>query len=137
MNKNQLGPCDEWVGAKHGFGYGQLWVGGRLFRAHRLVWMQDNGHTDLHILHSCDNPSCINIDHLSAGTHTDNMQDMIAKGRYKNPAAAAQKAKTHCPQGHEYILENTGRYSRDNVRYCKTCNRIKASNWYRKKKLKV
>ncbi len=131
-------PCDEWEGSRHERGYGQLYVGGRTFRAHRLIYMQHYGHTDLDILHDCDNPSCINIDHLRAGTHTENMRDMISRGRYKNPVAESRKAITHCPSGHEYTEANTGYYKRDNVRFCKTCSRIKSRNyWANKAALKV
>ena len=63
---------------------------------HRLVWMQDNGHTDLFICHACDNPRCVNIDHLYAGTHAQNMSDMTERGRAKN------QKKSACPQGHPY-----------------------------------
>ena len=126
--------CEEWQGARHGHGYGQLYVGGKTVRAHRLIWMQHHGHTDLDILHDCDNPACINMDHLRAGTHTDNMNDMISRGRYKNPVAEERKARTQCPKGHEYTEANTGYYKRDNVRFCKACNRIKARYYQEQKK---
>jgi hypothetical protein len=43
------------------------------------------------ILHSCDNPSCCNPEHLSVGTPKDNTQDMMNKGRYKLPINAFKK----------------------------------------------
>lgn len=106
--------CDIWEGNLKD-GYGRLYVNCIAVRAHRLVWLQEYGHTDLMILHSCDTPACINLDHLRAGTPADNMRDMSQRGRSHN------QGKTHCPQGHEYSEENT--YVQYGHRFCKTCQR--------------
>ena len=51
--------------------------------AHRFMWEFHNAEPlgDRIILHSCDNPGCVNPAHLSPGTHSDNHADMCAKGR--------------------------------------------------------
>lgn len=71
--------CIEYTGYRDAFGYGQS---GRGY-AHRWAWEQAHGPIPdgLCVLHSCDNPSCINIEHLRLGTHTDNMRDLVERGR--------------------------------------------------------
>ncbi len=51
--------------------------------AHRFVFRTLKGPIPdgMVIRHTCDNPRCINLDHLVMGTQQDNMLDMIAKGR--------------------------------------------------------
>lgn len=59
--------------------YGQKW------RVTRLVWTEKKGPIPmgLSVLHTCDNPKCIKLEHLFLGTEADNTQDMMRKGRHK------------------------------------------------------
>lgn len=75
--------CWEWRGGKDSDGYGGVRVGNRDYRAHRYSWMINYGDIPKNFLvcHKCDNPPCINPKHLFLGTHKDNVNDMISKGR--------------------------------------------------------
>lgn len=76
-------PCKEWAGYKDKDGYGMKQYEGRPQGVHRLEWMKYNGPipTGMKICHHCDNPACYEIAHLFIGTHKDNMEDMVRKGR--------------------------------------------------------
>lgn len=54
-----------------------------MMRAHRLSWILYRGPIDptLHVLHRCDNPGCVNPDHLFLGNQSSNMRDKVAKDR--------------------------------------------------------
>jgi len=70
--------CIEWTGGGNGAaGYGQLKIGPKMILAHRAVFELAHGAIPqgMMVLHSCDNRRCINVDHLSVGTHADNMAD--------------------------------------------------------------
>ena len=75
--------CWEWTGKWRSNGYGIIKVGDHGYIASRIAWLLSNGPIPegLDVLHRCDNPLCVNPDHLFLGTHTDNMRDMAAKGR--------------------------------------------------------
>lgn len=76
--------CIEWLASKSHNGYGQFGVNGKKnVRAHRFSWTIVNGDIPegLCVLHKCDNPSCVNPEHLFLGTYKDNAIDMTLKGR--------------------------------------------------------
>ena len=80
---NESGACWEWIGRTNADGYGSFRIGCRKeYKAHRLMWFIIKGKfPDGHLLHSCDNPACVRIEHLREGTQSENMRDMAAKGR--------------------------------------------------------
>jgi len=78
--------CWEWTGAIIPVGYGLFWNGKAMEYAHRYSYRLHNGEIAKGnvILHSCDNPSCVNPAHLCQGTQLENQQDCKAKGRLGN-----------------------------------------------------
>ena len=78
--------CDIYKGAKDKNGYGWQRKHGQR-KAHRAAWVEHNGSIPcgMWVLHTCDNPSCVNPDHLFLGTAKDNSDDMRAKGRENYP----------------------------------------------------
>jgi hypothetical protein len=74
--------CWLWVGAWGGDGYGYFRIGRRLAHSQRMSYELFRGPLNgLWALHKCDNPPCVNPDHLFLGTQDDNMDDSARKGR--------------------------------------------------------
>ncbi len=75
--------CWEWSAGLLSKRYGGFYINGKTCRSHRIAWELHFGDIpdNLCVCHECDNPKCVNPNHLFLGTHTDNMQDMIRKGR--------------------------------------------------------
>lgn len=79
-NKND---CWLWMACKNHNGYGRFVVNGILERSTRVMYVLHYGLFDKKLLvrHSCHNPECVNIDHLSLGTNKENTQDAVRAGR--------------------------------------------------------
>ncbi len=82
--------CWEWQAGKRSHGYGRFNLTisknrDKGFIASRIAYFIQNKKDPIGkvILHACDNTLCVNPNHLKEGTHKDNTQDMLKKGRGK------------------------------------------------------
>ena len=88
---NKTDGCWLWTGCLSGnrrsAGQPQFRIANKTFYSHRVVWEMTYGDipAGLNVLHKCDIPFCVNPEHLFLGTQADNIRDMDAKGRRKNP----------------------------------------------------
>ena len=89
--------CWIWTGSTTAGRYGSVYHNGKVRRAHRVA-LELSG-VDVpdgaEVMHSCDVGFCVNPDHLSIGTHQDNMSDMKAKGRARSPAGDAHWTRAY------------------------------------------
>ena len=111
--------CHLWIGDNNSTGgYGRIWANGRTQLTHRVAWTLAKGAIPAGKmgLHKCDNPPCVDVDHLYIGDGLMNTKDRVARGRDHNAK------KTHCPRGHEYTTANTLHPDRDRIhRRCRAC----------------
>jgi len=101
--------CWEWQGAnsgaRRGKPYGHIFWNGRLEKAHRVAFAWFHGREitpGLEVMHTCDNPPCVNPAHLKEGTHRQNMLDGHAKGRVTTVIPTPQsmaKQRANTPRG--------------------------------------
>jgi hypothetical protein len=117
---NLLGECDEWDSARDWKGYGRIKLDDKVYGAHRIVMMQEVGYLapEQNVLHRCDNPPCIRLDHLWVGSQADNAHDRDEKGRH----VSHNSSKTQCVHGHDLDEVNTYRYP-NGRRACRTCRK--------------
>lgn len=130
---NKTETCWIWTGALNEAGYGMISdrsvkSGSTAKRAHRVSYEIHKGEIPpgLHILHTCDNPKCVNPGHLILGTNLDNVKDMVSKKRHW------AHNQTHCKNGHEFTEANTY-YYKDN-RCCRQCVNMRSNKRYHAKK---
>lgn len=127
--------CLEYQGSigQHGYARVNIAVGGkpREYTVPRLIAHFYHG-LDLsqrfqYACHHCDNPICINKDHIYVGDPRSNTTDAIKRGRFVKNGIT-----THCPRGHEYTAGNTGysqRKSGFRQKYCRTCKAIQGHDY--------
>ena len=83
------GGCWQWLASGTSEGYGRIESGGRKILAHRLSFVLHKGEIPegMLVLHRCDNPGCVNPDHLFLGSNADNSDDKVRKNRQSKGSA--------------------------------------------------
>lgn len=89
-------PCILWTGLLHDEGYGYLYISKRKVYAHRHAWEKAFGPIPpgAHVLHKCDNPPCVNTEHLFLGNAKTNYDDARSKGRARFGAIGIRNPRT-------------------------------------------
>jgi hypothetical protein len=88
--------CLLWTATGRQSGYGWLSWRGQRGPAHKMAWIDKHGPIPAGkiLLHSCDVPACINLDHLRLGTHAENAADKVKRGRAaRQPGESNHRAK--------------------------------------------
>jgi hypothetical protein len=112
---NERTGCWEWTRARTSWGYGRMSWQNHVERAHRLaahVWLGFDLTSDLIVMHTCDNPPCVNPDHLRIGSLRDNTHDMHQKGRHRGGGSPHER----CRKGHDLTVPNARAHGR-----CRIC----------------
>lgn len=86
VQKRTSDQCWPWLGSTHPTGRGHFGWHRKVESSPRVMWHIMTGvwPGSKHVLHTCDNPNCVNPGHLYLGSHMDNMQDKKSRGRNRN-----------------------------------------------------
>ena len=107
-NVKLVNDCWEFLGYRDKAGYGIIRYGRKQLHASRVSYELANGpfSENLLVCHKCDNPPCINPEHLFLGTHKDNMLDSLRKGRQPSKLSMLQvlEIRKIAPSGRELQL---------------------------------
>ena len=143
--KPNLNGCWEWQLSRNKLGYGNTTCGSDLRGpAHKFSYAAFKGPVPegMMVCHHCDNPPCINPDHLWLGTHDENQKDKMEKGRHFTPFKRLRVVKDGVPMCRKGLHALTG----DNVETrknepwrisCKACHSARAKIWHERKKAKA
>ena len=106
LTPNESG-CLNWMASRNKKGYGQFAVGRKPFLSHRVAFLlhYETDPGGLQVLHRCDNPSCVNPDHLWLGTNEDNVRDRESKCRNNPQRGDKNGARIHperMPRGNNH-----------------------------------
>ena len=124
--------CHEWRGNRNDQGYGTIThhkSGLHKARAHRVMYEIAHGPIPdgLHILHSCDNPPCVNPSHLRPGTDAENSADLIERQRHW------LHGREVCGEGHDLTAPGATRNYADGSR-CVECRRNRHARYVANKR---
>ena len=133
--------CLKWHKSINERGYGQVWIKGKRFKAHRAAWIAIHGEIPAgfvidHKCHNeaaaaglcsggvtCEHRACVNVEHLQLATTSQN----ILAGMH------SIDIKASCPKGHSYRNENNVMVRKSGKRECAACNRVRANAAYARK----
>ena len=129
--------CWLWTGYRNEKGYGIFRVIGGVERAHRFSYLLHYGEIPAGkmILHSCDNPSCVNPSHLYAGTETDNSRDREERTKPNRKGSNNGRSKLTEEQVREVLslkkcgFSNVGLRKMFNVSYCAINDIVNRRKW--------
>jgi hypothetical protein len=126
--ENKAG-CLVWTGGTRRR-YARIYSGGRIYIGSRLVMELVHGKIPEGqlVLHRCDNPPCLNPAHLFFGTHKENVQDAMLKGRMNK-----KRLSKKCKRGHGFTPDNT-RYS-NGGRVCRKCHQAYMKKYNKMRKV--
>lgn len=108
---DKSGECWIWTAAKDSGGYGQFFFEGKNIKAHRVSFYLTNGYWPNHTRHTCDNPPCVNPNHLLSRTRKENNDDIYKRERNSGIKAAEVKAIRNLPMTRTIIADVSKAYN--------------------------
>lgn len=123
---NKTETCWLWTGTVRGKGYGWFQIDGKRKAAHRFSYetFKEPIEPGKVIMHTCDNPLCVNPEHLVQGTQKENIRDAITKGRW----IQGRGLSNYCKNGHLLEGYNLLYDPKRDARKCRECHNARRRN---------